>query len=72
MVAGAKEAGLKQARFFNSSAEAAAAIVDEIVAGDLVLIKGSRGDATDKVVSAIKKAFSEKREGEGRPQDTED
>src|SRR6185436_7809952 len=57
IVAGAREAGLEQVRFFNDSDEAAAAIVVEIVAGDLVLIKGSRGVATDKVVSAIKKAF---------------
>ena len=65
LVAGAKEAGLDQVRFFNSSDEAAAAIVDEIVAGDLVLIKGSRGVATDKVVSAIKKAFPEEGEAGG-------
>lgn len=58
LVAGAKAAGLNQVRFFNDSTEAAAAIVDEIVAGDLVLIKGSRGVATDKVVSAIKKSFA--------------
>ena len=44
-----------------TSDEAAAAIVGEIAAGDLVLIKGSRGVATDKVVSAIRKAFVEKR-----------
>ena len=60
LVAGSREAGLKQTRFFNNSDEAAAAIVDEIVAGDLVLIKGSRGVATDKVVSAIRKSFAEK------------
>ena len=60
LVAGAREAGLEQVRFFNDSDEAAAAIVGEIAAGDLVLIKGSRGVATDKVVSAIRKAFVEK------------
>ena len=60
LVAGSREAGLQQTRFFNNSDEAAAAIVDEIVAGDLVLIKGSRGVATDKVVSAIRKSFAEK------------
>ena len=60
LVAGAREAGLQGARFFHDSDEAAAAIVDEIVAGDLVLIKGSRGVATDKIVSAIRKSFVEK------------
>ena len=60
LVAGAKEAGLDQVRFFNNSDEAAAAIVGEIVSGDLVLIKGSRGVATDKIVSAIRKSFPEK------------
>lgn len=60
LVAGSREAGLQQTRFFNSSEEAAGAIVDEIVAGDLVLIKGSRGVATDKVVDAIRKSFEEK------------
>jgi UDP-N-acetylmuramoyl-tripeptide--D-alanyl-D-alanine ligase len=60
LVAGSREAGLKQTRFFNNSNEAAAAIVDEIAPGDLVLIKGSRGVATDKVVDAIRKSFEEK------------
>ena len=65
IVVGAREAGLEQVRFFNDSDEAAAAIVVEIVAGDLVLIKGSRGVATDKVVSAVKKAFPEAGEAGG-------
>ena len=60
LVAGAKEAGLEQARFFNDSDEAAESILSELKAGDLVLIKGSRGVATDKIVSAIKNAFPEK------------
>jgi UDP-N-acetylmuramoyl-tripeptide--D-alanyl-D-alanine ligase len=60
LVAGAREAGLKEARFFDNSEEAGAAIVRELVAGDLVLIKGSRGVATDKVVNAIRKSFAEK------------
>jgi len=60
LVAGAREAGLNQAQFFNNSEEAAAAIVSELKAGDLVLIKGSRGVATDKVVNAIQKSFAER------------
>lgn len=60
LVAGAKEAGLKEVRFFDDSTEAAAAIIGELTEGDLVLIKGSRGVATDKVVRAIRNSFAEK------------
>lgn len=60
LVAGAEEAGLAETRFFNSSDEVGPAIVAQLTAGDLVLIKGSRGVATDKVVKAIRQAFAEK------------
>lgn len=54
---GAAEAGLAETRFFNSSDEAAAEIVREVKEGDLILVKGSRGVATDKVVSALREHF---------------
>ncbi|MGZ5435390.1 MAG: UDP-N-acetylmuramoyl-tripeptide--D-alanyl-D-alanine ligase [Pyrinomonadaceae bacterium] len=57
IVAGAQEAGLHSARFFESSDEASAAIVDEVREGDLVLVKGSRSVETDKVVKALKEHF---------------
>ncbi len=57
IVAGAQEAGLHSARFFESSDEVSAAIVDEVREGDLVLVKGSRSVETDKVVKALKQAF---------------
>ena len=57
LVEGATEAGLRASRFFSSSEDAAAAIVNELNAGDLVLVKGSRGVATDKVVEAIRRKF---------------
>jgi UDP-N-acetylmuramoyl-tripeptide--D-alanyl-D-alanine ligase len=57
LIAGAKEAGAIQTRFFASSTEAADAIVAEIREGDLVLVKGSRGVATDKIVAAIRARF---------------
>ena len=57
IVAGAQEAGLQTARFFASSDEAAAAIVEEVREGDLVLVKGSRSVETDKVVKALKASF---------------
>jgi UDP-N-acetylmuramoyl-tripeptide--D-alanyl-D-alanine ligase len=57
IVAGANEAGLSRTRFFESSDEAAGAIVEEVKPGDLVLIKGSRGVATDRIVKAIRERF---------------
>ena len=57
IIAGASEAGLLETRFFDSSADAAAAIIDEVRTNDLVLVKGSRGVATDKVVAALRERF---------------
>lgn len=54
---GANAAGLAQTRFFESSDEAAAAVLKEVKAGDLLLIKGSRGVATDKIVQALRQNF---------------
>jgi hypothetical protein len=33
-------------------------LVDEVRAGDLVLVKGSRGVQTDKVISALRQRFA--------------
>jgi UDP-N-acetylmuramoyl-tripeptide--D-alanyl-D-alanine ligase len=57
MVAGAQEAGLKETRFFETSDDAGRALVKEVRDGDLILIKGSRGVATDKIVKAIRDHF---------------
>ena len=57
IVAGASDAGLKETRFFESSDEAAAALVNEVKEGDLILVKGSRGVATDKIVKAMRDRF---------------
>jgi UDP-N-acetylmuramoyl-tripeptide--D-alanyl-D-alanine ligase len=57
IVAGANEAGLAETRFFDSSEDAAAEIVKEVKEGDLVLVKGSRGVATEKVINALKENF---------------
>jgi UDP-N-acetylmuramoyl-tripeptide--D-alanyl-D-alanine ligase len=54
LIAGANEAGLGATRFFESSQDAATALVDEVTEGDLILIKGSRGVATEKIVSALR------------------
>jgi UDP-N-acetylmuramoyl-tripeptide--D-alanyl-D-alanine ligase len=58
LVTGAQEAGLNATRFFETSDEAARALVEELREGDLVLVKGSRGVATDKVVAAIRERFA--------------
>jgi UDP-N-acetylmuramoyl-tripeptide--D-alanyl-D-alanine ligase len=57
IIDGAREGGLLETRFFDSSAEAAEAIIDEVRAGDLILVKGSRGVETDKVVKALRAHF---------------
>jgi len=49
---------LSNTRFYDSSADVAAEIITEVREGDLVLVKGSRGVATDKVVSALKAEFA--------------
>jgi UDP-N-acetylmuramoyl-tripeptide--D-alanyl-D-alanine ligase len=58
IVAGAQEAGVTETRFFENSDEAASALVAEVREGDLVLVKGSRGVATDKIVGAIRERFA--------------
>lgn len=57
IVAGAREQGMAATRFFQSSDEAAAALADEVRAGDLVLIKGSRSVETDRVISVLRRRF---------------
>jgi UDP-N-acetylmuramoyl-tripeptide--D-alanyl-D-alanine ligase len=57
IVAGAGEAGLAATRFFESSDEVAEEVVKEVREGDLILVKGSRGVATDKVVKALTEHF---------------
>ena len=57
LVEGAREAGMSEtaARYFDSSEDAAVAVVGFIRPGDLVLIKGSRGVHTEKVVEALRR-----------------
>ena len=57
IMAGAQEGGLSETRFFDSSEDAAAEVVKEVKEGDLVLVKGSRGVATEKVINALKERF---------------
>ncbi|HWT00616.1 MAG TPA: UDP-N-acetylmuramoyl-tripeptide--D-alanyl-D-alanine ligase [Pyrinomonadaceae bacterium] len=59
IVEGGRAAGMSNtaARFFETSEQAAAAICDEVREGDLVLVKGSRGVETDKVVRMLRDRF---------------
>ncbi len=57
LIAGANDGGSSTTRFFENSDEAAAAAIDEVREGDLVLVKGSRSVETDKVVKALKEKF---------------
>ena len=57
IISGARAAGLRATRFFASSADAAAAILGEVRAGDLILVKGSRSVETEKVVKALQERF---------------
>lgn len=57
MVDGAKENGLENVSYFDSSDEAGDFLVGELKAGDLVLIKGSRGVKTERVLEKIKEKF---------------
>lgn len=59
LVEGAREAGMPEgaAKFFETSEAAAAALADEVRAGDLVLVKGSRGVRTDEVVKLLRERY---------------
>ena len=57
IVSGASEAGLDETKFYDSSDEAAATLLNEVKEGDLILVKGSRGVATDKIVKAMRERF---------------
>jgi UDP-N-acetylmuramoyl-tripeptide--D-alanyl-D-alanine ligase len=61
IVEGAREAGMpaEMTRFFENSDQAAEALFAEVREGDLVLVKGSRGVSTDKVVALLKERFAE-------------
>jgi UDP-N-acetylmuramoyl-tripeptide--D-alanyl-D-alanine ligase len=59
LVDGARAAGMNEAatRFFATTEEAAAGLLNEVRPGDLILVKGSRGVRTDKIVTALREQF---------------
>jgi UDP-N-acetylmuramoyl-tripeptide--D-alanyl-D-alanine ligase len=57
IISGAVEKGVAETAFFESSDEAAAAVIGAARAGDLILVKGSRSVETDKIVLALRERF---------------
>ena len=57
LVEGAREAGLVNARFVEDSDAAAEILASEVRAGDAILVKGSRGVRTEKVVEKLLEKF---------------
>lgn len=58
MVESAKEKGLQNALFFEDSEQAGKFLVNEIKPNDLVLVKGSRGVRTEKVIEQLLENFN--------------
>lgn len=64
LVAGARQAGLRDAQFYSTTDAAAAALLDVIQEGDWVLVKGSRGVHMEEIVALLRARFHEVTEGE--------
>jgi UDP-N-acetylmuramoyl-tripeptide--D-alanyl-D-alanine ligase len=58
MTESASANGLPQTKFFNDSDEAGEFLTSEIRAGDLVLVKGSRGVRTEKVIQKLLEKYN--------------
>ena len=57
LVRGAETQGFPGARFEQNSDEAGEMLVSEIREGDVVLVKGSRGVRTERVIESLMKEF---------------
>lgn len=66
MVEGAREAGLRQALFAADSEHAGETLHKEIRKGDVVLVKGSRGVRTEKVIEKLLEKFELEKSASGK------
>lgn len=57
LVKGASGNGLSKTQFYENSTVAGEEFVDEVQAGDLILVKGSRGVRTEKVIEKLLEKF---------------
>jgi UDP-N-acetylmuramoyl-tripeptide--D-alanyl-D-alanine ligase len=57
LVAGAREAGMEAARFFETTEEAAALLSEEARTGDLLLVKGSRGVHMERIIELLRERY---------------
>jgi UDP-N-acetylmuramoyl-tripeptide--D-alanyl-D-alanine ligase len=57
LLKGAKNKGLSQVTFYENSSVAGENFVNEVQAGDLILVKGSRGVKTEKVIDKLLEKF---------------
>jgi UDP-N-acetylmuramoyl-tripeptide--D-alanyl-D-alanine ligase len=62
MLRGAEDAGVNDTVFYENSAIAAESFAGEVRAGDLVLVKGSRGVRTEKVIEKLLEKFAVKKD----------
>jgi UDP-N-acetylmuramoyl-tripeptide--D-alanyl-D-alanine ligase len=57
LLEGAAAAGLSRTKFYENSEIAGEKLIEEIRPGDLILVKGSRGVRTEKVIEKLLEKF---------------
>jgi UDP-N-acetylmuramoyl-tripeptide--D-alanyl-D-alanine ligase len=57
LLEGAENKGLKNVKFYENSTIAGERFVNEVNPGDLILIKGSRGVKTEKIIEKLLEKF---------------
>ncbi len=57
LLKGANDAGLRETEFYEDSAVAAEKFLTEVRAGDLILVKGSRGVRTERIIEKLLEKF---------------
>ena len=58
LIEGAKSNGLNNVKFYENSSVAGESFISEVQAGDLILVKGSRGVKTEKVIEKLLEKFT--------------